>query len=297
MIKSTLISATVLLLGFFGTAQKPLKQFNNLNEKGVIIGGYDPVAFFTDGKPVAGSDKFNYTYEGAKYYFASQEHLDQFKSDPEKYKPQFGGWCAYAVSLGRVAPIDVNFWSIQDGRLLFQHNKRADEGWKKNPAENLMLADKYWPEVSSKHGEQIVTESEKAFYNNTDEKGVAIGGYDPVAYFTSNKALKGDKKYEARFEGATYHFTSQDNAETFKNNPRMFAPLYGGFCGYAMSDGGRRRPVNPKLFSIVDGHLILQHSNGAVQLWNKDVTQSKEKADSFWPAVLEKHHGQKTMYD
>lgn len=288
---------TLILLSFLSSAQKAEKQFNNLNENGVIINGYDPVAFYTDGKPLAGDKEYKYSYEGALYHFANQEHLDLFKADPEKYKPQFGGWCAYAVSLGRVAPIDVNYWSIQDNKLLFQHNKRADDGWKKNPEENLKLAEKYWPQVSSKHGEQILTESEKAFYNNTDTKGIAIGGYDPVAYFTQNKAVKGNKSFEARFEGATYLFASQENAETFKNNPQMFTPLYGGFCGYAMSDGGRRRPVNPKLFSIVDGHLILQHSNAAVQLWNKDVANSKLEADSFWPAVLEKHHGERTMYD
>ena len=60
---------------------------------------------------------FSISYEDAIYYFASQEHLDLFKANPEKYKPQFGGWCAYAVSLGRVAPIDVNTFSIVNDRL------------------------------------------------------------------------------------------------------------------------------------------------------------------------------------
>ncbi|CAN5296405.1 hypothetical protein BH11BAC6_BH11BAC6_16700 [soil metagenome] len=98
------------------------KYFNNLNADGVIINGYDAVAFFTDNKPVKGDAKFQYSYDDAIYYFTSQEHLDMFKANPEKYKVQFGGWCAYAVSLGRVAPIDVNTFSIANNRLLIQHN-------------------------------------------------------------------------------------------------------------------------------------------------------------------------------
>ena len=91
------------------------------------------------------------------YYFASQEHLDLFKTNPEKYKPQFGAWCAYAVSLGRTAPIDINTFSIVDGRLVIQHNQRAVSGWNKDVNGNLKLADKYWPKVTANGGKQIKT--------------------------------------------------------------------------------------------------------------------------------------------
>lgn len=128
---------------------------NNVDAKGIILDGYDPVAFFTDNKPVKGDPQFSYTYEEAVYHFASQQHLDLFKANPEKYKPQFGAWCAYAVSLGRTAPIDVNTFSIVDGRLVIQHNQRAVNGWEKNPEGNLKLADKYWPRVTANGGKQI----------------------------------------------------------------------------------------------------------------------------------------------
>ncbi|MFN8291038.1 MAG: YHS domain-containing (seleno)protein [Chitinophagaceae bacterium] len=128
---------------------------NNVDANGVIIDGYDPVAFFTDNKPVKGDPQFSFTYEEAVYHFASQEHLDLFKANPEKYKPQFGAWCAYAVSLGRTAPIDVNTFSIVDGRLVIQHNQRAVNGWSKDPEGNLKLADKYWPKVTANGGKQI----------------------------------------------------------------------------------------------------------------------------------------------
>lgn len=227
----------IMLTAFFSVqAQNNAgKYFNNLNDKGVILDGYDPVAFFTDNKPVLGDEKFQFSYQDAIYYFASQEHEDLFKANPEKYKPQFGGWCAYAVSLGRVAPIIISTFSIVDGRLVIQHNERAVRGWNKDVAGNLMKADKYWPSVSAKHGKQITTDEEKNFLNNVDKDGVILQGYDAVAYFTENKAVMGNEKYFARYNGATYWFATEANANMFKDHPEMFAPQYGAFCGYAMS--------------------------------------------------------------
>ena len=141
----------------------------------MIIDGYDPVAFFTDNKPVKGDAKFQYKFDDAIYYFASQEHLDLFRANPEKYMVQFGGWCAYAVSLGRIAPIDVNTFSIVNGRLVIQHNARAVAGWNKDVQGNLVLADKYWPNVAASGGKQITTDAEKGFLNNIDPEGDTAG--------------------------------------------------------------------------------------------------------------------------
>ncbi len=272
-------AAGLVLLSLFiaanVSAQKSnAKYFNNVNADGLILDGYDAVAFFTDNKPVKGDSKFQYKFQDAVYYFALQEHLDLFKVNPEKYKPQFGGWCAYAVSLGRIAPIDVNTFSILNGRLFIQHNQRAVNGWNKDVPGNIVKADKYWPDVSAVHGKQITTEEEKQFYSNTNSEGVIMDGYDPVSYFTDKNPVKGNAQFFARYNGATYYFVSQEHADMFKVHPEMFAPLYGSFCGYAMAFG-RRRPVNPEYRNIVDGHLILQHSKGAWELFNKDIPKFK----------------------
>ena len=127
----------------------------NLDKDGVILDGYDPVAFFTDNKPVLGSDAFQSTYRGATYHFASADHKATFEKEPAKYEPQFGAFCAYAVSVGRTAPIDVNTFSIINGRLVVQHNARAVGLWNKDPQLNLKHADKYWPAVAANGGKQI----------------------------------------------------------------------------------------------------------------------------------------------
>jgi YHS domain-containing protein len=300
-ILSLVFAIALVILSMFITVSvsaqsTKLQYFNNTDANGVILDGYDAVGFYTDNKPVKGDAKFQYKYNDAVYYFATQEHLDLFKANPEKYLPQFGGWCAYAVSLGRIAPIDVNNFSIVNGRLFIQHNQRAVTGWNKDVPGNIVKADKYWPDVAAQHGKQITTDEEKQFYNNVNDDGVTMDGYDPVAYFTDKKAVKGSSQFSARYNGATYYFASQEHADMFKDHPDMFAPLYGSFCGYAMAFG-RRRPVNPEYWNIVDGHLILQHSKGAWELFNKDIPKFKAEADMQWPPIMKENAGKKVKYD
>jgi YHS domain-containing protein len=130
-------------------------QLVNVDKTGVILDGYDPVAFFTDNKPVLGSGEYQSSYHGAIYHFASADHKAMFDKEPAKYEPQFGAFCAYAVSVGHTAPIDVNTFSIIDGRLVVQHNAKAVGLWNKDPQGNLKHADKYWPAVAKNGGKQI----------------------------------------------------------------------------------------------------------------------------------------------
>jgi YHS domain-containing protein len=127
----------------------------NVNKDGVILDGYDPVAFFTDNKPVLGTTAYQSSYHGAIYHFASADHKAMFDKEPATYEPQFGAFCAYAVSVGRTAPIDVHTFSIINGRLVVQHNARAVGLWNKDPQLNLKHADKYWPAVAANGGKQI----------------------------------------------------------------------------------------------------------------------------------------------
>lgn len=114
----------------------------NLNDKGVIIEGYDPVAYFTDSKPVKGSEQFKATYEGANYWFASAEHAELFKKDPKKYAPQYGAFCGYAVSIGKLRPVDPTIYQIENGRLILQHTQEAYRLFNKSLKENTAKADK-----------------------------------------------------------------------------------------------------------------------------------------------------------
>ncbi len=103
--------------------------------------GYDPVAYFTDGKPVKGSDSFVTTWMAAKWKFASQAHLDLFKATPEKYAPQYGGYCAYGVSVDNLVSIEPDKFTIVDGKLYLNYDADVQQKWLKNPAGYIKTAD------------------------------------------------------------------------------------------------------------------------------------------------------------
>jgi len=260
------------------------------NKAGAAILGYDPVAYFTDKKPAKGTPKLKSNYEGADYYFASAEHKALFDANPAKYAPAYGGYCGYAASIDRLSPIAPEWFQILDGRLVLQHNKKAFDKFNAELKDNVVKADQNWPGLVARNGSGGKT------LVLTDKKGVALEGYDPIAYFTDGKPAKGDPKIEATFDGALYHFVSQANRETFEKSPTKYAPAYGGYCGYAASVG-KVRPANPLLWSIVDGQLIVQHTKGAAELWEKDVAGNKAKADKFWPKLVEVKAGKKDPVD
>lgn len=138
-------------------AAKDPDVFANVNREGVMLKGYDPVAFFTESMPVKGKAQFQSEYKGAIYRFATQEHKQLFDANPEKYKVWFGGWCAWAVSNGYTASADISTWSIVDGKLVVQYSKSVARRFAADPEGNLKKALKYWPYVAANEGKKINT--------------------------------------------------------------------------------------------------------------------------------------------
>lgn len=116
--------------------------FSNL-----AVQGHDPVAYFTEGKPVKGSRDFSTEYQGAEFRFASQDNLDTFLADPAKYAPQYGGYCAWAVSQGYTAKGDADHWRIVDGKLYLNYNAKVQRDWEADIPGFIEAADTNWPDV------------------------------------------------------------------------------------------------------------------------------------------------------
>jgi len=114
---------------------------------GKAIKGYDPVAFFKESKPIKGSDKFQYQWKDATWFFSTSENLEAFKADPEKYAPQYGGYCAYGTSQGHKAPTQANTWTVLNDKLYFNYNDKVKELWTKDQANLIKAADEKWPEM------------------------------------------------------------------------------------------------------------------------------------------------------
>ena len=140
------------LLSLFVVASVQAKTLINVDATGLALQGYDPVAYFTDNRPVKGDAKITATYRGATYRFVSAEHKKMFEANPAKYEPQFGGFCGYAASINKVAPIEVEYFQIIDGRLILQHNEKAWNLWIKDVPGNLKRADQNWPALVEQNG-------------------------------------------------------------------------------------------------------------------------------------------------
>jgi len=117
----------------------------NADRHGVAIEGYDPVAYFDQGKPVEGSPEYTVDWHGATWRFASAEHRDAFAADPDTYAPQYGGYCAYAVSEGSTADIDPAAWTIRAGKLYLNYSAKIQKRWLDNVDERIRRGDANWP--------------------------------------------------------------------------------------------------------------------------------------------------------
>jgi YHS domain-containing protein len=122
---------------------RPVDELNL--RQGVALKGYDPVAYYADGAPAAGDPAITYQWQGATWLFSTVEHREVFKADPAHYAPQFGGYCAFAVSRGTTADSDPNQWAIVDGKLYVNNNAFAKKLWDQDRPGNIVAGDANWP--------------------------------------------------------------------------------------------------------------------------------------------------------
>lgn len=136
----------VVFAGFTSAAEKSI----NTTWRGLALSGYDPVAYFTEGKPTKGDERFTHEWSGAKWRFATAEHLELFKQDPVKYAPQFGGYCAWAVSEGYTADADPTAWKVVDGKLYLNYNTKVQKKWEEDVPGRIAKGNANWPRVLEK---------------------------------------------------------------------------------------------------------------------------------------------------
>ncbi len=116
-------------------------------EGGIAIDGTDPISYFDEGRPVAGSSDITHEWNGATWRFATVENRDRFASDPEAFAPQFGGYCAWAVSRGYTASTVPEAWTIHDGKLYLNFSKRIQRRWERDIPGNVAKGVANWPAV------------------------------------------------------------------------------------------------------------------------------------------------------
>ena len=133
-----------LLFAGSALAEPPIytRLFSN-----VAVSGYDTVAYFTQDKAVKGTSKYQFDYMGAKWHFSSAANLAAFKSDPEAFAPQYGGYCAWAIGNNKIAKGDPRQWSRYNGKLYLNYNAQIKDRWLADKERLVPLADNYWPQL------------------------------------------------------------------------------------------------------------------------------------------------------
>jgi enamine deaminase RidA (YjgF/YER057c/UK114 family) len=157
MRKAALVGPTVLSFGLVLTSL--ISSAARSEEVRLSISGYDPVAYFTDRKPVQGKPDLEYLWHRLRWRFASVSHRDLFVKDPDRYTPQYDGYCAMGASIDAAAhkdTVDPLAWAIVDGKLYFSHNQRALQAWREKAAEHIRQADRDWQAVKNLPAPEIV---------------------------------------------------------------------------------------------------------------------------------------------
>jgi hypothetical protein len=141
--KKFVLSVAIALFAVWSYAQKSTVFIN----KGYAANGYDVVAYFKEGKPLEGKKTFSYQWNNASWLFSTKQTLDSFSNNPERYAPQFGGYCAYGVSEGHKATTEPDAWTIVNNKLYLNYNKDVRELWRKDTEARIKKAEHNWTSV------------------------------------------------------------------------------------------------------------------------------------------------------
>ena len=144
------IARTLLALMLLSSSAFAGDLVNVAGASRIALNGYDPVAFFTDAKPVIGSPFIKGSYQGADYLFATEDHKTLFLANPEKYAPQYGGYCAYGVAQGALVKVEPDQFTVRDGKLYLNYDADVQATWLKDPAGYIKDADTRFPTLLSK---------------------------------------------------------------------------------------------------------------------------------------------------
>lgn len=143
-IKKRLVKVLLFLSIFTVVSVQATEQIHTGYFNNKAVSGYDVIAYFEQAKPIEGSSKYQFKYQGADWYFSSQANLNKFKMSPEKYAPQYGGYCAWAMSNNKPAPGNPPYWTIYKAKLYLNYDQNVLEQWRANKDYFIKKADANW---------------------------------------------------------------------------------------------------------------------------------------------------------
>ncbi len=150
MIKNKFLIGILAIFSILGSANQAsaAEAIYTSTFSNTAIQGYDTVSYFVgSGVPVKGSKDFQTKWQGANWLFSSQENLDKFNANPEKYAPQYGGYCAWAVAQGNLVKGDANIYNLENGKLYLNYNKKVNNEWLPEKDKFIKIGDQKYPDL------------------------------------------------------------------------------------------------------------------------------------------------------
>ena len=243
-----------------GLLALPAPDLRAQGEEDIAIGGYCPVAYHTQEKAVKGDDRFKSMFQGYVFLLSSAEAKKQFDEDPERYAPQFGGWCTTALSgYGNKIKSNPAVFSLRDGKLYLFSLVRARNHYDKNVASVLAKAAARWDQAE-------------------------LEGWCPASYLLSGKAVKGDSKYTTVYRGNLYRCASADAKKAFEQNASRFFPQFDGHGAYYAAQD-RKAPADPTVFANIDGKIYLFFDTTGRDKFVADKKNMIKAANANWPKL------------
>jgi len=227
----------------------------------VHLRGYDPTAYLLTGKPTKGDPNIHSDHEGFRYNFSSAENKKKFDDEPEKYLPQYGGWCTTALGGmygNRIEP-DPEVFDVVFGKVYLFSQQRAKLAYDKDPPKYINRARELWEQPE-------------------------LAGHCPVTYQTEGKAVLGDPKFACVYRARRFHLAGDEARLAFVKDVDKYLPQYRGFCAEGIA-GNKRFPGDPKVFLVINGKTYLFFDEKVKAEFNADAAAMVKKADALWPTL------------
>lgn len=254
----------------------------------VALGGVDPTSYFGATGPVEGDAGRTVMVDGATYRFADDRAQARFEADEDRYEPVFGGHDPVRLARGEQAVGNPRVFSVVGERVFLFVDEASRETFLATPGETTARAVKAFAEVAGEDETGRLTSviGRRTKDYNLGKQGLAVSGYDPVAYFREGggSPTKGRSNLTVAFDGAEYRFSNSKNRARFLENPTRYEPAHGGWCSYAASQESYAE-IDPEKYLIEDDRLLLFYNglfNDTKKKWEKSKEDLLPKADRFW---------------
>jgi YHS domain-containing protein len=272
-----------MLLGFLVllAAQVQAEQPVFTTEAGAMA-GFDPVEMIERGVAQAGDAGFSHDWEGATFHFVSSANRDAFARSPEKYAPQYGGFCAVGTTHGGLVPSDPDAFVVRDGKLYLNSGFEQRETWLHLQSRMQPRADEKWAArlAAIARGDQPA----RGGWSSAEVTDLAMGGMDVVSYFSAGKPSAGDARHTVMHAGKRWQFASAENAGRFRASPARFVPQFGGACTVTMAHDFEL-PGDPGAFLIHNDRLYLALGQEPLQTLQADSAYFIARAEKNWSAM------------